>query len=136
METLRSIPLSSLQAVGFNCCDSDYLPELVRTLLVDMATHGPVRGIVLYPNSGEEWDAASEDWKEGTGCRAADELAVRLMNVTSMIQDTWSELCPNNNEPPPRILLGGCCRTRPAAIASLRKLVDARLAAAAAIPTK
>jgi homocysteine S-methyltransferase len=126
LDTLRPIPLSALQAIGFNCCDSAYLPELVRSLLVDMATHGHVRGIVLYPNSGEEWDAAAADWKEGTGCTAADELAMRLMNVTTMVEDTWSELCPN--EQPPRLLLGGCCRTRPAAIASLRKKVDAHLA--------
>jgi S-methylmethionine-dependent homocysteine/selenocysteine methylase len=63
LNTLRPIPLSALQAIGFNCCDSAYLPELVRSLLIDMATHGPVRGIVLYPNSGEEWDATT-DWKE------------------------------------------------------------------------
>jgi homocysteine S-methyltransferase len=128
LDTLRPIPLSTLQAIGFNCCDSAYLPELIRSLLVDMATHGPVRGIVIYPNSGEEWDATTENWKEGTGCTVADELAIRLMNVTVMVQDTWSKLCPN--EPPPRLVLGGCCRTRPAAIASLRKLVDAHLALA------
>jgi homocysteine S-methyltransferase len=125
LDTLRPIPLSALQAVGFNCCDSAHLPELVRSLLVDMATHGPVRGIVLYPNSGEEWDATTQNWMEGTGCTVADELALGLMNVAVMVQDTWSKLCPN--EPPPRLLLGGCCRTRPAAIASLRKLVDAHL---------
>jgi homocysteine S-methyltransferase len=126
LDTLRPIPLSALQAIGFNCCDSAFLPELVRSLLVDMATHGPVRGIVLYPNSGEEWDATSADWKEGTGCTGADELAIRLMNLTTLVEDTWSKLCPN--ETPPRLLLGGCCRTRPAAIASLRKKVDAHLA--------
>lgn len=125
LDTLRPIPLSALQAIGFNCCDSAYLSELVRSLLVDMATHGPVRGIVLYPNSGEEWDAATADWTEGTGCTAADELANRLMNVAAMVQDTWSEMCPN--EPSPCLILGGCCRTRPAAIASLRKKVDAHV---------
>jgi homocysteine S-methyltransferase len=126
LDTLRPIPVSALQAIGFNCCDSAYLPELVRSLLIDMATHGPVRAIVLYPNSGEEWNAATADWKEGTGCTAADELAVRLMKLSVMVEDTWSELCPN--EPPPSLVIGGCCRTRPAAIASLRKQVDAHLA--------
>jgi homocysteine S-methyltransferase len=127
LDILRPVPVSALQAIGFNCCDSAFLPELIHSLLVDMATTcGPVRSIVLYPNTGEEWDAAAADWKEGTGCTAADELAIRLMNLIVMVEDTWSKLCPNM--PPPRLVLGGCCRTRPAAIASLRKKVDSHLA--------
>ena len=127
LETLHQIPVSSLQAVGFNCFDSVHLPELVQTLVVDMATNGPARGIVLYPNSGEEWDATTAHWKDGTGCTVAEELALRLITATALIEDTWNEMRPN--EPPPRIVLGGCCRTRPATIACLRKLVDDHLAA-------
>lgn len=90
-----------------------------------MATRGPRRGIVLYPNSGEEWDAANETWIAETGCTATDEFANRLLEAYHVIETTWNEF--GSGSPMPRVILGGCCRTKPETIAALRQLVDDKI---------
>jgi S-methylmethionine-dependent homocysteine/selenocysteine methylase len=102
-----------VHAIGINCCDSAHISALVETITHDMATKGPRRGIVIYPNSGEEWDAEHESWKEGTGCTDSDQFAERLQQAVQIVRDTWGEH-HNDDEgggtmPPPRLILGGCC---------------------------
>lgn len=64
-----------IHAVGINCCDSAHIGALLQMIARDMATKGPRRGIVVYPNSGEEWDAEQKRWLEGTGCTGEDQFA-------------------------------------------------------------
>ena len=137
-----------IAAVGINCCDSAYIASLVTTLTkgILLGDHYH-RGIVIYPNSGEGWDAVNEEWKDATGTTDI-EFADRLMEAVQIVQDTWKMECaaatnnkaeaaaaatttkagkPNNsNYCLPKIILGGCCRTNPATIATLRKRIDAR----------
>jgi len=80
-------------AVGVNCC----APEDVAGAV---AVAGRVSGlpVVVYPNSGEQWDAAARSWSgDGTGFAAQAE--------------EWVGGGAR--------LVGGCCRTGPDAIAVL-----------------
>jgi len=123
-----------IAGVGVNCFDSAYISALVTTMTKEsLLQDGGHRGIILYPNSGEGWDAVNEEWKDGSGT-SDDELADRLMAAVQLVQDacevetgTKEEASSNSLKPRcvPKIILGGCCRTNPATIAMLRKRVDA-----------
>ena len=128
LKVLRDVPTDRLQALGLNCCDSAHLPSLLDILVKDLATQNTTttRGVVIYPNSGEVWNPSIESWQEGTGCTESQELARRLMECVRSVESTWRKLRPGS--PYPSILVGGCCRTRPATIAALRQDVDKHLA--------
>jgi len=86
----------SVSAVGFNCV----APALADELLV-AAARVTDKPLVIYPNSGERWDAASRRWVPGdapfdfgAGARRWFELGARL--------------------------IGGCCRTGPETIRTIR----------------
>ncbi|MFF1422408.1 homocysteine S-methyltransferase [Streptomyces sp. NPDC058280] len=83
-------------AVGINCCDpadTDRAVEIAAT-----ATGKPV---VVYPNSGEQWDAAARRWH---GDATFDPSRVQAWQTAGAR------------------LVGGCCRVTPAAIAELTAL--------------
>jgi homocysteine S-methyltransferase len=120
---------SIIQAIGVNCCDSDHIPSLVRIITDFLAakTRNNRRGIVIYPNSGEEWDAAAKTWKEGTGLRTddlQDVFADRMMQALDIVNSTWKNEQAQVPQKPPRIVVGGCCRTRPETIRALRHQID------------
>lgn len=80
-------------AVGVNCCtpaDAD------RAVAVAARLSG--KPVVVYPNSGERWDAAARDWRGGPTFRAA--------RVAGWLADGAR-------------LVGGCCRVGPREIAGL-----------------
>jgi homocysteine S-methyltransferase len=79
-------------AIGVNCTHPELMPPLIRVLR--SASDKPV---VVYPNSGEGWDAAARRWT-GTSDPAS---------YGSMARE-WFEAGAH--------LVGGCCRTRPAHI--------------------
>ena len=80
-------------AVGVNC-----LPPAECRPLVAAAAEGSGKPVVVYPNSGEEWDAAARSWR-GHGSFLAGE-------VSGWVADGAR-------------LVGGCCRVRPAEIAAM-----------------
>jgi homocysteine S-methyltransferase len=81
-----------------NCTDpADALP-LVRLA----AAAG--RPVVVYPNSGEEWDAEARNWV-GPGQFASDAVL------------DWVAAGAR--------LVGGCCRVRPEDVAALAELIAA-----------
>jgi homocysteine S-methyltransferase len=82
-------------AVGVNCTPAEHVDELIRRIRA--ATALP---IVVYPNSGEGWDAAARRWT-GTGQGRVDATAVRR----------WRALGAG--------IIGGCCRVGPDQIAAL-----------------
>jgi homocysteine S-methyltransferase len=84
-------------AVGVNCCaPADVLPAV--TIARDV-TDKPV---IVYPNSGEEWDGARRTW---------------------VGQARWSaDLAPQWVAAGARII-GGCCRVHPADIAEIARAV-------------
>ncbi len=79
-------------AVGVNCCaPGDVLPAI-----------GPAREtgkpVIVYPNSGEQWDSARRAWVGPS--RFSPQLAVQWVAAGARV-------------------VGGCCRVRPADIAEL-----------------
>lgn len=86
-------------AVGVNCC----APEDVAGA-VEVARRVTGLPVVVYPNSGEQWDAAERSWTGGgTGFGA---LAGKWVDGGAR-------------------LVGGCCRTGPDAIGVLAEAVGA-----------
>ncbi len=79
-------------AVGVNCTQPALMPALIGELRG--ATGKP---IVVYPNSGEGWDAASRQW---TGSGDSMSFAAQA--------EKWFAAGAQ--------IVGGCCRTRPAHI--------------------
>ncbi|MET7680711.1 homocysteine S-methyltransferase [Streptomyces sp. NPDC005423] len=80
-------------AVGVNCCLPQDVPGAVET-----AARVTGKPVVVYPNSGETWDAGARAWT-GRSSFAADEvLAWRAAGAR---------------------LIGGCCRVGPPAIGAI-----------------
>lgn len=89
-----------LRAIGVNCCP----PSYVESLLTDITCLPPNIVKIAYPNSGEKWES-KKGWKE-----KAEEVSVADY-VPKWISagGYW---------------LGGCCRTTPADIANISKIVN------------
>ncbi|HUO36490.1 MAG TPA: homocysteine S-methyltransferase, partial [Mycobacterium sp.] len=80
-------------AVGMNCCaPADVLPA------IDMARQMSGKPVIVYPNSGERWDARSRAWVGPS--RFSAELVSGWVAAGARI-------------------IGGCCRVRPADIAAI-----------------
>lgn len=87
--------LPRLRAVGINCTDPEPVAELIE--LLRAATSKPV---VVYPNSGERWDARTRAWTGRFDADAFCDLAAGWAG-----QGVWA--------------LGGCCRVDPDLIARI-----------------
>ncbi|MET0296504.1 MAG: homocysteine S-methyltransferase [Microbacterium sp.] len=82
-------------AVGANCCSPDLAGRAIASAPDGLPT-------VVYPNSGERWDAASRRWHGPRGLPTAD-------------VGEWLSSGAR--------LVGGCCRTTPAHIAAVAAVV-------------
>lgn len=89
-ECIRQIESSpQVAAVGVNCTSPKFIPSLIRE--AKRATDKP---ILVYPNSGETYDATKSDWNGDPAYASfGDEAKV------------WYEAGAR--------LIGGCCRTTP-----------------------
>jgi homocysteine S-methyltransferase len=97
---------AQIAAVGVNCTAPQYIASLV-----EIAASRTARPIVVYPNSGERYDAAAMCWHGGA---ATATLAASAPE--------WYRLGAR--------LIGGCCRTTPADIRELRAWAVQRASAA------
>ena len=79
-------------AIGVNCVPPKWIPALIAELKA-----GSDKPILIYPNSGEGWDAARRAW---TGVTDPEEFGVNAAE--------WFKAGAQ--------MVGGCCRTRPAHI--------------------
>lgn len=84
-----------ITAVGINCTAPRFIPELIQEL--QSVTDLP---IIVYPNSGEEYDPIAKVWR---GQSVAEEYGTHGRE--------WRKLGA--------AVIGGCCRTRPAHIRAL-----------------
>jgi len=84
-------------AVGVNCCAPDDV-----LAAVEMARDVTGKPVIVYPNSGEQWDGERRTWTGASGWSA--ELAPRWAAAGARI-------------------IGGCCRVRPDDIAALVRTV-------------
>ncbi len=87
-------------AVGVNCVPPAWIPSLIGEL-----RKGSDKPVLVYPNSGEGWDAATRRWTgvsdpEDFGARAAEWFAAGAQ------------------------IVGGCCRTRPEHIWEVAKAAE------------
>jgi len=84
--------------IGVNCT----APELIESLVGELAqvTGKP---IIVYPNSGEQWDAARHCWHGDGQIRQFGELARRWKSAGAQ----W---------------IGGCCRTGPEHVRAVANL--------------
>ncbi|MFF8811108.1 homocysteine S-methyltransferase [Streptomyces pactum] len=80
-------------AVGVNCCDPRDADRAVR-----IAAETTGKPVVVYPNSGEVWDADARDWRGDPTFGAGRAMAWRDAGAR---------------------LIGGCCRVGPDRIAAL-----------------
>ena len=94
-------------AIGVNCVRPQWIPSLIAELR--SASRLPV---IVYPNSGEGWDAANRCW---TGVSDPDDFGAKAAD--------WFRAGAQ--------IVGGCCRTRPAHI---RQVAQAALAGTNGIP--
>lgn len=85
-------------AIGVNCTHPTLIPALIAELRA--ASDKP---IVVYPNSGEGWDAQNRCW---TGSSAPSAYGAKAME--------WLAAGAQ--------IIGGCCRTRPAHVREVAQL--------------
>ncbi|HEU5428759.1 MAG TPA: homocysteine S-methyltransferase [Actinocrinis sp.] len=89
--------VDSVIAVGVNCC----APHDVAAA-VEIAAAVTSKPVVVYPNSGETWDAAERTWK---GSNTFDADLVRRWVLAGAR------------------LVGGCCRVGPAGISAVAQVL-------------
>jgi len=88
---------SGVAAVGINCT----APEFVGSL-IEEARRGTDKPILVYPNSGEEYEARTKRWHIGSSSYAWEEAAVE-----------WVRRGASG--------VGGCCRVGPDRIREIRR---------------
>ena len=92
-------------AVGVNCVKPGLVASAIRSLRI-----GTDKPVVVYPNSGESWNAGDESWRGAPGERGLADLAPEWVRAGAG-------------------LVGGCCRVGPGQIAGLAAAL-ARVASA------
>ncbi|KAL5205396.1 hypothetical protein ABZP36_033605 [Zizania latifolia] len=95
---------SKVGAVGINCTPPRFIHGLI--LSIRKVTDKP---ILIYPNSGERYDAEKKEWVESTGVSDGD--FVSYVN----------EWCKDG-----AVLIGGCCRTTPNTIRAISRSLNQR----------
>jgi homocysteine S-methyltransferase len=95
-------PIPQLAAVGVNCTARSHILDLIEVL--GSVTEKP---ILVYPNSGETYDAERKCW---TGIADPGDFAAAGLD--------WFDAGAR--------LIGGCCRTRPETIRRLRQALTKR----------
>jgi len=92
---------AQVAAVGINCTAPEYITDLVQ--IARQTTEKP---IIVYPNSGEEYDAVNKQWRACAGHHATKQGS--LIDIAR----TW--------QLHGAVGIGGCCRVGPGQIAELR----------------
>jgi homocysteine S-methyltransferase len=87
-------------AIGVNCTPTEFITPLIRAIRSSTA-----KPVVVYPNSGEAWDSVSQSW---SGRRARQDFG--------QLAEEWYEAGAR--------IIGGCCRTGPADIASITEHLE------------
>lgn len=86
--------VDEIVAIGVNCCaPGDVLPAIARAAAVG-------KPVIVYPNSGERWDALRHTWIGPSG-------------FSAQLAKQWTAAGAR--------IVGGCCRVGPAAIAEIRR---------------
>lgn len=89
-------------AVGVNCT----APEFISPLLESVKKQQLSKPLIVYPNSGETWDAAQHCWRK----------PAHLPDIPALVE-AWYERGAR--------IIGGCCRTSPEQIREIRQQMEA-----------
>lgn len=89
-------------AVGVNCTKPDFVPSLIGQIQ-DNASD---KRIVVYPNSGQTYDAKNRNWKGQSSASEFGQQAKRWFDAGAT-------------------LIGGCCQTGPDHIRAIRAAIPA-----------
>jgi homocysteine S-methyltransferase len=87
-------------AIGVNCVPPGWIPSLITEL-----RKGSGKAIIVYPNSGERWDAVARRW---TGVSDPGDFGAKAAG--------WFAAGAQ--------MVGGCCRTRPAHIREVARAAN------------
>jgi len=109
-----------VHGIGINCFAICHLQSLIHIILEHQIKFKTYRGILIYPNSGEEWDASQGNWVEGNGCADVTQFASEIMKGVRYVHDT----CRKENAPLVPLVVGGCCRTSQETIRAIRCSLD------------
>ncbi|KAL1640558.1 hypothetical protein SLS58_006753 [Diplodia intermedia] len=90
-------------AVGVNCVPQDLVVEALRGLREGAGE----KACLVYPNSGEVWDAEAKVWREGE--------ATEGKALEDRVREWWKEGAR---------WIGGCCRMGPKDIKAIRDVVE------------
>lgn len=82
-------------AIGVNCVKPEIVEKAIRALRA-----GTSKAIVVYPNSGEEWDGQTRSWRGSSDHNSLTTLAPQWVSAGARA-------------------IGGCCRIGPREIAAL-----------------
>ena len=88
-----------VKAIGINCTAPNFVEDLIRE--VKSATNKP---IIVYPNSGEDYDPVTKTWHGSAGEKTYGDWAMDWKNAGATI-------------------IGGCCRTKPEDIKAVYNIV-------------
>jgi homocysteine S-methyltransferase len=99
VEAIAAAP--GVVAVGVNCTAPEHIDELVARIASVSALP-----IVVYPNSGEGWDAGARRWSGADGGRVDGAAARRWASAGAK-------------------LIGGCCRVTPAQVVAIGEALAA-----------
>ncbi|TPX42422.1 hypothetical protein SeMB42_g04950 [Synchytrium endobioticum] len=128
-ECVDALDAQSVIAVGINCT----APALVKPLLLSLhtsseppgftasATHQPheyastnnphaPKRIIVYPNSGESWDAENKIWLHGN-----NDPGATAPDFARLAKEEW---IPNGAS-----IIGGCCRTTPEYVREMKMIL-------------
>jgi homocysteine S-methyltransferase len=95
-------------AVGVNCCAPAAVLEALQSIR-EITRFGGIR-LLVYPNSGEKWDSVTNSW-----CHDECPAAIAPWYEDAGVLRSWLDAgC---------WAIGGCCRTTPSAIRSIREIV-------------
>lgn len=94
---LLASTVDQITAIGINCTAPQFIKPLLNS--IPGSSRKP---IMVYPNSGEVWDAHDHCWR----------LPKNLVKISDQV-DSWYQ---NGAR-----IIGGCCRTTPDQIAEMRK---------------
>lgn len=89
--------LPQVVAIGVNCVQPEDTASLIAAL-----RRGTIKPIVVYPNSGEQWDGAAQRWVGHATGTPFHELVREWVRASA----TW---------------IGGCCRTTPEHVRAIRR---------------
>jgi homocysteine S-methyltransferase len=87
-------------AIGLNCT----APQYVRSLIEKIKVAAPTKRIVVYPNSGQVYNALGRIWTGATSAVDFGELAKEWLDAGAT-------------------LIGGCCQTGPEHIRAIREAI-------------